>query len=63
MKENITAEQWSIVRQTGCPNIQDAINGRSVEDFDPDMIEWIADLILTAPPDTQVSIKSAPREQ
>ena len=56
MKDRI-AEQWSIIEQSGCPEIQDAIKGRSAEDFDPGMIEFIADFIHTAPPDTQASIK------
>ena len=57
MKESRIGEQWITIRQTGCPNIQDAINGRSVEDFDPDMIEWMADFVFDAPPDTQASIQ------
>ncbi len=57
MKENELARKLNIVRQTGCPQIQGSVRGRSVEDFDQEVIEFIADFVITVPPDTQAAIK------
>ena len=59
MKENEFARKLNIIRQTGCPQIQGAVRGRSVEDFDQEVIEFIADFVITTPPDTQAAINVA----
>jgi hypothetical protein len=56
MKETID-RQWSLIKQTRCLDIQDAIKGRDVKDFDPELIEFIADFVQKAPSDTLASVK------
>lgn len=48
---------WEIIRGSGCSDIQEAIKGRKPEDFDPKMLEFMADFVLTTPPEYQASFK------
>lgn len=48
---------WEIIKSSGCSDIQKAINGLSPDDFDPEMLRWMADFVKTSPPDTQASPK------
>ncbi len=55
-------EWWRVIKMSGCSDIQDAIAGRSPEDFDPEAIRWLADFVLTSPPDTQAAPKIKKRK-
>lgn len=59
MKENEFARKLNIIKQTSCPQIQGSVRGRSVEDFDQEAIEFVADIVITAPLDTQAAINVA----
>jgi hypothetical protein len=48
---------WEIIKGSGCSDIQDAIKGRKPKDFDPKTLEWMANFVLTTPPDYQASFK------
>ena len=49
---------WKMIKRTGCPEINDAINGRNYTDFDPSAIKTLNDFVMTSPPDTQAAPKS-----
>lgn len=48
---------WETIEKSGCPDIKDVIAGKSPDDFDPEAIEWLANFVLTSPPDTQAAPK------
>lgn len=54
---NETQDLWKIIKSTGCSHIQEAVEGKKATDFDLSALRWLANFILTSPPDTQAAPK------
>lgn len=54
---NEAQDLWKIIKSTGCSDIQEAVEGKKSTDFDLSALRWLANFILTSPPDTQAAPK------
>jgi hypothetical protein len=62
-KELSIEEKWEIIKRTGCSDIQEAIRGRSPNDFDPEAIDFMYGFVTSSPSYTQAAPKSGGSEE
>lgn len=56
--DNSKIQYWQeVVKSSGCSYIQEVIKGKKPSDFSPDMLEWMADFVLTTPEEYEASPK------
>jgi len=57
IEKDVAARNWAIIRSSGCGHIQGVIEGKTMADFDLDMLAFMARFVLTSPVDTQAAPK------